>query len=85
MNVGMQLKDNSKKWTRRLAVPMLALALVGSFATYECVKPAAAKAAEAAPLAPRHSMPTASARCSPSTRRWKPWRPGSLRRSSTSP
>ena len=51
MNVGMQLKDSSKKWTRRLAVPMLALALVASFVTYECVKPAAARAADAAPSA----------------------------------
>src|SRR5438477_793488 len=51
MNEGMQLKDSTKKWTRRLAVPMLALALVGSFVTYECVKPTAAKAAVAAPSA----------------------------------
>ena len=51
MNVGMQFKDSTKKWTRRLAVPMLALALVASFATYECVKPAAARAANAAPAA----------------------------------
>jgi serine protease Do len=42
---GMQLKDSSKHWTRRLAVPMLALALVASFVTYEFVKPAAARAA----------------------------------------
>ncbi len=52
MNVGMQLKDSTRKWTRRLAVPMLALALVASFATYECVKPAAAKAAAAPSAAP---------------------------------
>ena len=51
MNVGMQLKDSSKRWMRRLAVPMLALALVGSFITYECVKPTAARAAVAAPSA----------------------------------
>jgi serine protease Do len=51
MNVGMQFKDSTKKWTRRLAVPILALALVASFATYECVKPAAARAANAAPAA----------------------------------
>jgi len=36
---------------RRLAMPTLALALVGSFVTYECVKPGAAKAANAAPAA----------------------------------
>ena len=36
---------------RRLAMPTLALALVGSFVSYECVKPSAAKAANAAPAA----------------------------------
>ena len=36
---------------RRLAMPTLALALVGSFVSYECVKPGAAKAANAAPAA----------------------------------
>jgi serine protease Do len=51
MNVGTRLKDSTKKWTRRLAVPMLALALVASFLTYEFAKPAAAKAADAAPSA----------------------------------
>jgi serine protease Do len=52
MNVGMWLKDSKAKWTRRLAVPMLALALVASFVTYECVKPTAARAAAAPPAAP---------------------------------
>ena len=51
MNAGMRLKDSTKKWTRRLAVPMIALTLVASFVTYECVKPAAASAAIAAPSA----------------------------------
>ena len=51
MNVAMQLKTNSNTWMRRLAMPVLAVALVGSFATYECVKPAAARAAAAAPAA----------------------------------
>ena len=51
MNIGTQLKDSTKRWTRRLAVPVLALGLVGSFVTYECVKPAAARAAVAAPSA----------------------------------
>ena len=51
MNVAMWLKDSTTKWTRRLAVPMLALALLASFGTYECVKPAAARAAAAAPSA----------------------------------
>jgi serine protease Do len=61
MNAGMQSQqsnkqdnnktDSQKNWMRRLAVPMLALALVASFTTYECVKPAAAKASEVAPAA----------------------------------
>ncbi len=55
MNAGMQLEskkqDRKKNWMRRLAAPMIALALVASFATYECVKPAAARAAAAAPSA----------------------------------
>ncbi len=49
MNAGTWLKDSKNKWTRRLAVPMLALALVASFVTYEFAKPASARAAEAAP------------------------------------
>jgi serine protease Do len=51
MNVGMWVKDSTKKWTQRLAVPVIVLALVASFVTYECVKPAAASAASAAPSA----------------------------------
>jgi serine protease Do len=51
MNVGTQLKGSLEIWTRRLAVPILALGLVGSFITYECVKPTAARAAVAAPSA----------------------------------
>jgi len=51
MNVAMQWKDSLKKWTRRLAMPAMALALIGAFATYECVKPSAASAANAAPSA----------------------------------
>ena len=51
MNVGTQLKDSIKKWTKRLAAPLLALALITSFATYEFAKPTAAKAADAAPSA----------------------------------
>jgi serine protease Do len=50
MNAGM-LKDSTIKWTRRLAVPMLAVALAVSFVTYEFAKPASARAAEAAPAA----------------------------------
>ncbi len=51
MNAGTWLKDSTIKWTRRLAVPMLALALVASFVTYEFAKPASARAAGAAPSA----------------------------------
>lgn len=40
-------RDTVRNWKRRLAVPALALALVASFVTYECVKPAAANAANA--------------------------------------
>ncbi len=49
MNAAKWLNDNRKKWARRLAVPVLALGLVASLVTYECVKPAAAKASEAPP------------------------------------
>jgi serine protease Do len=51
MNVGMWLKDSTNKWKRRLATPMIAVALLASFVTYECAKPAAARAANAAPSA----------------------------------
>jgi len=36
--------ETKKTWIRRLAIPALALVMVGSLVTYECVKPAAAKA-----------------------------------------
>ena len=51
MNLETYSKDSSKKWTRRLAVPMLGLALIASFVTYEFAKPSAAKASNAAPSA----------------------------------
>src|SRR5580692_3269790 len=51
MNVGTWIKNSRKTWMRRLAMPTLALALVGSFVSYECAKPAAARAANAAPSA----------------------------------
>ncbi|HLZ40213.1 MAG TPA: Do family serine endopeptidase [Candidatus Sulfotelmatobacter sp.] len=51
MNPAKWINDRTKKWTRRLAVPVLAAALAASFATYECVKPAAASAAIATPAA----------------------------------
>lgn len=44
-------KLRSTTWTKRLIAPVLAVALAGSFATYEFVKPAAARAAAAAPAA----------------------------------
>jgi serine protease Do len=51
MNPGNSLKNSTTKWTRRLAAPMLALALVASFVTYEFAKPAAARASAVAPNA----------------------------------
>ena len=51
MNVGMWLKDSTNKWKRRLAMPLIAVALLASYVTYECAKPAAARAANAAPSA----------------------------------
>jgi serine protease Do len=51
MNAGTWLKGSTIQWMKRLAVPMLALALVASFVTYEFAKPASARAAEAAPSA----------------------------------
>src|ERR1700756_2807636 len=51
MNAETWWNDSRKKWTKRLAMPVLALALAASFATYECIKPAAARAAAAAPAA----------------------------------
>ena len=51
MNAGKWLNESRKNWTRRFAVPLLAVALAASFATYECVKPSAARAADAPPAA----------------------------------
>ncbi len=48
MNLDKSLNP-STRWTRRLAMPILAVALVASFVTYEFAKPAAARAAAAAP------------------------------------
>jgi serine protease Do len=50
-NMNTQNWSRTQKWTRRLAVPVLALALIGSFVTYDFMKPAAARAASAAPAA----------------------------------
>jgi len=52
MNVKAWLKQHLNiRWTRRLLLPALATALAAAFATYECLKLAAARAAEAAPAA----------------------------------
>ena len=51
MNAAKWWNENTKKWTRRLALPVLALAMAASFGTYECIKPAAARAADASPAA----------------------------------
>jgi hypothetical protein len=50
MNIWKQLKDTTK-WTKRLAVPVLAIALTASFVTYESVRPVSASAAAVAPTA----------------------------------
>src|SRR5947209_20294895 len=52
MNVASPDNNNMKKWTRRLAAPFLALVLVGSVVTYECVKPSSASAAAVPAPAP---------------------------------
>src|ERR1700758_239640 len=49
MNAETWWNDSRKKWMKRLAMPVLALALAASFATYECLKPAAARAAGTTP------------------------------------
>jgi serine protease Do len=60
-----QMNDEKKqkltKWTRRLAMPVLALAIAALFATYECIKPAAAKAADASPAAAPIDLESVSA------------------------
>jgi len=78
MNAGTWLNENNKKWARRLAMPVIAGAMVAGFATYECVKPAAARASAAAPAAEPldnnsvgalleldHAMETLAARVTP--------------------
>jgi serine protease Do len=52
MNEGTGANNNWKKWTRRLAAPFLALVLVESVVTYECVKPSSANAAAVPAPAP---------------------------------
>lgn len=49
MNVAKWFNENTKKWMRRLALPVLAVAFAASAATYGWVRPTAAKAAAIAP------------------------------------
>jgi serine protease Do len=78
MDIRTWFQNRSKGWTRRLAAPVLALALAGSFTTYEFLKPSAARAAAVAPaaapldsdsvsalLALDHAMETLAARVTP--------------------
>jgi serine protease Do len=51
MNRYFSWNETTKKWTKRLAAPILALALVASFVTYEFAKPSAARASGASPAA----------------------------------
>src|SRR5690349_12654136 len=51
MNAEKWLNDNKTKWTRRLALPVLSLALAVSVATYGWVRPTSASAAATAPAA----------------------------------
>ena len=51
MNAREWWNSNLKQWTRRLAMPVLALGLIGSFVTYECITPKAARAAAIASAA----------------------------------
>src|SRR5580765_2798053 len=60
MNVREWLNDRTQKPMRLLAVPILALALVASFITYEFVKPEAARAAASAPAAAAAPLDTDS-------------------------
>ncbi|HEY1676499.1 MAG TPA: Do family serine endopeptidase [Candidatus Sulfotelmatobacter sp.] len=48
MNAAKWWNESTKKWMRRLALPVLALATIVSFTTYEVAKPASASAAAAA-------------------------------------
>jgi serine protease Do len=60
MAVG-EWQESARKWTRQLAAPVLAIALVASFVTYEFVKPAAANAGNATPAAPPLDVDSVSA------------------------
>jgi serine protease Do len=51
MNAAKWWNENTKKWARRLALPILAVAMAASFTTYEFAKPAAARASDASPAA----------------------------------
>jgi serine protease Do len=79
MNLKMLFQESSPRTlTRRLAVPVIALAIAASFATYEIATPAAARAVASAPaaapldpdnvsalLALDHAMETLAARVTP--------------------
>ena len=54
-------KENARILTRQWMAPLLAIALVASFVTYEFVKPAAANAANATPAAPPLDLDSVSA------------------------
>ena len=62
--------------TKRVAAPLIALALAASFATYEVAKPLQATAAAAAAPSALRSMTTALPHCFRSIAPWKPWRRG---------
>lgn len=51
MNVEKWFNENTKKWMRRLALPILAVAFTACAATYGWVRPTMAKAANATPAA----------------------------------
>src|SRR5215467_9471517 len=51
MKVENWLNENRKKWARRLALPVLSVALALSVATYGWVRPTTARAAATAPAA----------------------------------
>ena len=59
MNAMTWWKESKAKWMRRLAVPVVAVAL-GAFATYECARPAAARAAATDPAAAAAPAPAAA-------------------------
>ena len=51
MNVGTWFNENRKRWTRKLFLPVLGVALAGSVATYGWIRPTLVRAAAVAPAA----------------------------------